>query len=259
MRGSRWVLLAAVSLSVAASRGYAQGRVANPMTKSHASPEFGLNDDHYVRIGATEFLPDNSQTSYDSTWNPGDPFGYSYRRFWSGLGYPHFLAWVHAPGGALLDYVELDDCDNNATYALTLNVYACNGVGECDQTPVTTITTEDGCGGDSATLDPQTIDNLHGEYMLEVVFPGEVADNSLQIAGAVIGWKYQVSPAPNAATFNDVPTTHPFFQFIEALAASGITAGCQTNPPLYCPNAALTRAQMAAFLSRALGLYWGGY
>jgi hypothetical protein len=43
------------------------------------------------------------------------------------------------------------------------------------------------------------------------------------------------------------------------LSASGITAGCQTSPPLYCPNAPLTRAQMAVFLSKALGLYWGGY
>jgi hypothetical protein len=31
-------------------------------------------------------------------------------------------------------------------------------------------------------------------------------------------------PGARAATFNDVPTNHPFFQFIEALAASGITA-----------------------------------
>jgi hypothetical protein len=63
-----------------------------------------------------------------------------------------------------------------------------------------------------------------------------------------------VSPAPAVATFNDVPTTHPFFQFIEALAASGITAGCQTAPPLYCPDSPLTRGQMAVFLAKALGL-----
>ena len=36
----------------------------------------------------------------------------------------------------------------------------------------------------------------------------------------------QVSPAPAAASFGDVPPSHPFFQFIEALTASGITAGC---------------------------------
>jgi hypothetical protein len=39
-------------------------------------------------------------------------------------------------------------------------------------------------------------------------------------------YQLQVSPAPAVATFNDVPTGHPFFRFVEALAASGITAGC---------------------------------
>ena len=39
-----------------------------------------------------------------------------------------------------------------------------------------------------------------------------------------------MSPAPATATFpNDVPTSHPFFQYIEALSASGITAGCGTG------------------------------
>ena len=42
---------------------------------------------------------------------------------------------------------------------------------------------------------------------------------------------------------------------IEAIAAVGITRGC--NPPennRYCPNSAVTRGQMAAFLTRTLGL-----
>jgi hypothetical protein len=42
---------------------------------------------------------------------------------------------------------------------------------------------------------------------------------------------------------------------IEKLAAAGITQGC--NPPandMFCPNRAVTRGQMAAFLVRALGL-----
>ncbi len=39
---------------------------------------------------------------------------------------------------------------------------------------------------------------------------------------------------------------------INRLAASGITQGCNEN--LYCPNDSVTRAQMASFLDRALGL-----
>lgn len=65
---------------------------------------------------------------------------------------------------------------------------------------------------------------------------------------------FSVSPAPGSATFNDVPTNHPFFQFIEALYAAGITGGCQAAPPLYCPDNPVTRGQMAVFLAKALGL-----
>jgi len=62
-----------------------------------------------------------------------------------------------------------------------------------------------------------------------------------------------VSPAPAQATFNDVPANHPFFKYVEALYASGITAGCDVGP-LYCPNNPVTRGQMAVFLAKALGL-----
>ena len=41
---------------------------------------------------------------------------------------------------------------------------------------------------------------------------------------------------------------------IDALAAEGITAGCRTEPLRYCPDGLVTRAEMATFLSRALGL-----
>lgn len=47
---------------------------------------------------------------------------------------------------------------------------------------------------------------------------------------------------------------HPFFQFVEALSASGITAGCGNGN--FRPSAPLTRGQVAVFLSKALGLSW---
>jgi hypothetical protein len=68
-------------------------------------------------------------------------------------------------------------------------------------------------------------------------------------------YRLQVSPAPAVATFpNDVPTSHPYFRFVEALARSGITAGCGGNS--YCPDAPITRGQMAVFLAVALGLHF---
>ncbi len=59
----------------------------------------------------------------------------------------------------------------------------------------------------------------------------------------------------SAQSFNDVPETHLFHSEISWLAAAGITLGC--NPPandMFCPDDAVTRGQMAAFLVRALGL-----
>ena len=70
-------------------------------------------------------------------------------------------------------------------------------------------------------------------------------------------WRRQVSPAPGTATFPaDVPVGSPLHRFVEALAATGITGGC--GPNSYCPDTAVTRGQMAVFLSVALGLNWGG-
>ena len=52
-----------------------------------------------------------------------------------------------------------------------------------------------------------------------------------------------------ASTFLDVPPSHPFFDFVEILAANGVTGGCA--PSYYCPNNPVTRAQMAVFLLKA--------
>jgi hypothetical protein len=56
--------------------------------------------------------------------------------------------------------------------------------------------------------------------------------------------------APAAATFADVATTHPFYRHIQKLYALGVTGGCATGPLRYCPDAPVTRAQMAAFVER---------
>ncbi len=62
-------------------------------------------------------------------------------------------------------------------------------------------------------------------------------------------------PPPVSQRFMDVPSSNPFYAFIDQMALRGITTGC--NPPdqtLYCPGSAITREQMAAFLIRALGM-----
>ncbi len=56
---------------------------------------------------------------------------------------------------------------------------------------------------------------------------------------------------PPACTgiFGDVACPSPFADWIEALAAEGVTAGCGLGN--YCPNAPVTRAQMSVFLLKA--------
>ncbi|MET0619869.1 MAG: S-layer homology domain-containing protein [Thermoanaerobaculia bacterium] len=90
-------------------------------------------------------------------------------------------------------------------------------------------------------------------YILWAAFP-DVPAGDIRLHAARLLYRRQVSPAPAVATFSDVPTSHPFFQYIEALSASGITAGCGTG--IYCPDSPLTRGQMAVFLAKALGLHW---
>jgi len=53
------------------------------------------------------------------------------------------------------------------------------------------------------------------------------------------------------STFTDVPFNHPRWAYIEALWDGGYTAGCQTDPLLYCPDTILNRAMSAVFMLRA--------
>jgi hypothetical protein len=53
-------------------------------------------------------------------------------------------------------------------------------------------------------------------------------------------------------SFVDVPETHWAYNAIEALFQAGITSGCATNPPRYCPDNQVTRAEMAKFLLKGI-------
>lgn len=59
-------------------------------------------------------------------------------------------------------------------------------------------------------------------------------------------------PACVTPTFGDVPCSSGFAKWINELAARGITAGCGGGN--YCPTSAVTRGQMAVFLSTTFSL-----
>ena len=54
--------------------------------------------------------------------------------------------------------------------------------------------------------------------------------------------------------FGDVPSSDVFAPWIEQAYADGITVGCSADPLLYCPKDKVTRAQIAVFLVRVLGI-----
>jgi hypothetical protein len=134
---------------------------------------------------------------------------------------------------------------------ISSHIYECDA-GSCITVGYAAVSTQ-GCSTSIGSVaSPFTIDNNAKTYLVDV----QMIDTVSSFSAVKIDYKLQVSPAPTLPTFADVPNTHPFYQYIEALAASGITAGCSTAPPQYCPDAPLTRGQMAVFLAKALGLHW---
>jgi hypothetical protein len=83
--------------------------------------------------------------------------------------------------------------------------------------------------------------------------PGAVVTRA-QMAVFLLRAKYGSSytPPPASGVFADAPLGSFAVAFIEQLAAEGITAGCGGGN--YCPNAKVTRDQMAVFLVRTFGL-----
>ena len=75
-----------------------------------------------------------------------------------------------------------------------------------------------------------------------------------QMAVFLLRAKYGSGYSPSAATgvFSDVDLGYWAASWIEALAAEGITAGCGNGS--FCPEEAVTRAQMAVFLVRTFDL-----
>ncbi|HUF00048.1 MAG TPA: S-layer homology domain-containing protein [Anaerolineales bacterium] len=77
-----------------------------------------------------------------------------------------------------------------------------------------------------------------------------------QMAVFLLRSKYGASYSPPGVSgstgFGDVPPDHWAAAWIKQLVAEGITAGCATNT--YCPEAPVTRAQMAVFLVRTFNL-----
>ncbi len=166
---------------------------------------------------------------------------------------------LEVPEGALLAQLRFWGVDSSSPEDIVFRVYeTCQAPGAED--PIYTLIGEGHSVGNSGSfygsesLGGVTADNQNCGYSLQVQLPVNGVSGTLTVRKMQVVWYRQVSPPPAEATFNDVPGGHPFFQFVEALARSGITVGCGGSN--FCPDEPLTRGQMAVFLSKALGLQW---
>lgn len=163
------------------------------------------------------------------------------------------MAPVELPSGVRIQVVGISGCIH-APGDLVVQLVDNSTNGQGSGVIATFNTPDSGCVFEGTGVDYLYQQN-GGHPLLAVIFwAGNSFDGSTKFNDVYISYVRQVSPAPATATFGDVPTSDPGFQFIEALAASGVTAGCGGGN--YCPDAPLTRRQMAVFLSKALGLNW---
>ena len=201
---------------------------------------FGTSALTYTAVGSNAFIPVDNTIPYRNdialTGTEGD-----------------FTAGPLLPSGALLDSIQWTFCSEGSSTAGNHGMQLVRRDGlvikgfSRGADPIgpgcTTVT-------DDLLSLGMVVDNQLNRVELTLT-PSFAAD---QFTVAVIAYRLQVSAAPAHATFGDVPTSHPFFQYVEALAAAGITGGCGRGN--FCPDAPLTRGQMAVFLAKALGLQW---
>jgi len=216
------------------------------------APAWGTASYSVRTIHGTSFRPIQSDTTYSQN-------AVTTHLFRTGGQLYFDYALSDLPAGALLTGIELEYCDTNPAASVNAGVHSRSAAGVNDIVGPTLDSGDaaiPGCGflGSVFNLEltGEVVDNYDKSYWVRVTLEG--TDDSTSLGAVRVYYRLQVSPAPPTATFNDVPTTHPFFQFVEALSRSGITAGCGSGN--FCPDAPLTRKQMAAFLSIALGLHF---
>ncbi len=232
------------------------GLVARAAAGQHppAAPElFGTEGGAVTVIGFDDFFPRNSADGWSSTGNNRSSPG------------PLVTGLNMIPNGAILEAVivyvydadPVEDVEARICSSSWTIINGEGGIADCGLAVGSTSGTESSTVivlDDDIPIGYQEQVEFIGptvkHYYLQVEAPGPLT--RLHMARLV--WRRQVSPAEGPPAFGDVPENHAFYQFVEALARSGITAGCGGGN--YCPDAPVTRGQMAVFLAKALGLHW---
>lgn len=216
------------------------------------APDFWGTGTNFHFVNANEF-------------QSADPYYDHWRRTTHGFWYFDGVSWcdgwatVRLPTGALLTGMTVIYSDTDPDFNLTVDLWRqwVTAAGVKGSALVAEIQSS-GVPGTTATwvdiVPDHTVKYMDGSTAQSYVLQVHSWLSDLQVRGVIIGWNRQISPAPVVPTFPDVAPGYWAFQEIEALAASGITTGFPDGT--FRPTAAVTRAQMATFLARALGLHW---
>jgi len=171
--------------------------------------------------------------------------------------------WAYA-GPVVTDIVPADPNPNNISsvrYTVTFST-AVTGVDTTDFSLTTTGGISGAAlGGVSGSGSTRTVTiqtgSGSGTLRLDLLDDDSIQDASGKPLGGVgtgngnftDGGVYSIN---KEGTFLDVPVNYWARDWIERLYAAGITGGCSANPIAYCPDQAVTRAQMAVFLERGM-------
>ncbi len=215
-----------------------------PLAKRGSDPkEFGIQDDTITIISATQFAP---WTSY-----VGIGYSPSFGLSCDPNNHMHYYANLDLPAGAVIDNIGLNSTTDTDSI-LGVALYFRNQLGGVVFETGFSAPAHGWATDYSGPISIPVGQHQDHEYILDV--ENAPSPTLEYFAWVEVWWHRTVSPAPGTPTFNDVPLSDPGFQYIEALVSSGVTAGCGGGN--YCPDATLTRRQMAVFLSKALGLHW---
>ncbi len=205
---------------------------------------YGTSVESHITVGWPEFksirsgvdvLEDNAGSAY-----------------MSGSADPAAAAPVNLPQGAAITGIDFYYSDADAATDMNVILYRFPFTGGFTSLGALGSTGSAGYGSATTNLaSPVTVDSNTATYSIFLYYGG-ASSATLKWRAVRVRYKLQVSPAPAVASFSDVPTDHWAFKFVEALKAAGVTAGCGGSS--FCPDSPLTRAQMAVFLSTALGL-----
>lgn len=234
--------LVSISMNLQAQQSASGAVVTRSMPASSVANDTVLNIPSYAFQGAS---PYSDQILDD---------GNTYRYFSTSGGSQVMIApVVGLPTGVVIDMISVASC-SAADFDLAFGLYAADNGGGGPGTLLFPAYSLMGCEEAYTTSAPYEYTAAAGAPLYIKLPWSTHYDGSDKFNDVAIYYHRVVTPAPATSDFTDVPTSSPQFQFIEALFKAGITAGCGGGN--YCPDQAVTRGQMAVFLSKALGLWW---